>query len=141
MYTSITTTISFRGTCRTTTVPTIPVTVLNIIAIITNDGWWRNTAGYKQHFQYARLRAIEQRKSIVRSANTGISGLIHPDGEIVEQTNWDEEIAINIKVPLNDTVTFYNRHGDYIGRISSFVAVLLILISFVKKRTKKIPTS
>ena len=115
----------------------------NIIAIITNDGWWENTAGYKQHFQYARLRAIEQRKSIIRSANTGISGLIYSNGEIKiqEQTNWNEKIAINVKVPLNEKVTFYNRYGDYIGRISSFVAVLLILISFVKKRLKKIPTS
>ena len=113
----------------------------DLITIITNDGWWKNTAGYKHHFQYARLRAIEQRKSMIRSANTGISGLIHPNGEIIKQTNWNEEIAINVKVPLNEKVTFYNRHGDYIGRISSFVAVLLILVSFVKKRTKKIPTS
>ena len=113
----------------------------NIIAIITNDGWWRNTAGHKQHFQYARLRAIEQRKSIIRSANTGISGLINPDGKVVKKTKWNKEIAINVKVSLNEKATFYNRYGDYIGRISSFVAVLLILISFVKKRTKKIPTS
>ena len=112
----------------------------NIIAIITNDGWWKNTAGYKQHFQYARLRAIEQRKSIVRSANTGISGLIHPNGEVIDQTNWDEDIAINVNVPINEKVTFYNRFGDYIGRISSFVAVLLLLSSFVKKRIKKIPS-
>ena len=113
----------------------------NIIAVITNDGWWRNTAGHKQHFQYARLRAVEQRKSIVRSANTGISGLIHSNGKVVEKTNWEEEIAINVKVPLNDKVTFYNRYGDYIGRIFSFIAVLLLLSSFVKKRIKKIPTS
>ena len=113
----------------------------NIIAIITNDGWWRNTAGHKQHFQYARLRAIEQRKSIVRSANTGISGLIHSNGKVVEKTNWEEEIAINVKVPLNNKVTFYNRYGDYIGRIFSFIAVLLLLSSFVKKRIKKTPTS
>ena len=113
----------------------------NIIAIITNDGWWKNTAGHKQHFQYARLRAIEQRKSVVRSANTGISGIIHPNGKVIEKTNWEEEIAINVKVPLNDKVTFYNRYGDYIGRIFSFIAVLLLLSSFVKKRIKKIPTS
>ena len=112
----------------------------NIIAIITNDGWWRNTAGHKQHFQYARLRAIEQRKSIVRSANTGISGLIYSNGKVVEKTNWEEEIAINVKVPLNSKVTFYNRYGDYIGRIFSFVAVLLLLSSFVKKSIKKTPT-
>ena len=112
----------------------------NIITIITNDGWWKNTSGYKQHFQYARLRAIEQRRSVVRSANTGISGVISPFGQVLEQTNWEEEIAINVKVPLNDKATFYNRNGDYIGRIFSFVTVLLLLSSFVKKRLKKIPT-
>ena len=109
----------------------------NIIAIITNDGWWKNTAGYKQHFQYARLRAIEQRKSIIRSANTGISGLIHPDGEIVEQTNWNEEIAINVKVPLNEFITFYNQFGDYIGRIFSLISILILISAFVKGRLEK----
>jgi apolipoprotein N-acyltransferase len=113
----------------------------NIITIITNDGWWKNTSGYKQHFQYARLRAIEQRRSVVRSANTGISGVISPFGEVLGQTNWEEEIAINITVPLNETITFYNQFGDYIGRIFSFVSVLLLFSTFVKKRTKKTPTS
>ena len=109
----------------------------NIIAIITNDGWWKNTAGFKQHFQYARLRAIEQRRSIIRSANTGISGLIDPNGEVIEQTNWKEEIAINVKVPLNESVTFYNKFGDYIGRLSGFLAAMLFIVAFVKGRLKK----
>ena len=113
----------------------------NVIAVITNDGWWKNSSGYKQHFQYARLRAIEQRKSIIRSANTGISGLISPNGDVIRQTQWDEEIALNIKVSLNDTVTFYNRFGDLIGRIFSFISVLLLFSSLVKYKTKKIPTS
>ena len=73
--------------------------------------------------------------SIIRCANTGISGLIHPDGKIIEQTNWDEEIGINVKVPLNEKVTFYNRYGDFIGRISSFVTVLLQL--YGKKKNYK----
>jgi len=59
----------------------------SLIAIITNDGWWKNTAGYKQHFEYARLRAVEQRKMIVRSANTGISGVISAYGQVIERTN------------------------------------------------------
>ena len=112
----------------------------NLITIITNDGWWKNTSGYKQHFQYARLRAIEQRRSVVRSANTGISGVISPFGEVLSQTNWEEEIAINVTVPLNETITFYNQFGDYIGRIFSFITVLLLFSVFVKKRTKKTPT-
>ena len=112
----------------------------NLITIITNDGWWKNTSGYKQHFQYARLRAIEQRRSVVRSANTGVSGVISPFGQVLEQTNWDEETSINVKVPLNETITFYNQFGDYIGRIFSFITVLLLFSAFVKNLTKKIPT-
>src|SRR5574343_444659 len=44
-----------------------------VICIITNDGWWGNTPGHRQHLAYAKLRAIETRKQIIRSANTGIS--------------------------------------------------------------------
>lgn len=113
----------------------------DVIAVITNDGWWKNSSGYKQHFQYARLRSIEQRKSIIRSANTGISGVISPFGKVLEQTSWDEDVAINVKIPLNKTVTFYNQFGDYIGRIFSFVSILLLFSSIVKYKTKKIPNS
>ena len=109
----------------------------NLIAIITNDGWWKNTAGYKQHFAYARLRAIEQRKTIVRSANTGISGVINANGEVLECTNWDEVICIATDVQLNNETTFYSKFGDYIGRLSVFVAFMLMITSFVKGRLRK----
>tara|TARA_B100000700_G_C15004665_1_gene837950 strand:+ start:376 stop:1980 length:1605 start_codon:yes stop_codon:yes gene_type:complete len=113
----------------------------DLITIITNDGWWKNTAGYKQHFQYARLRAIEQRKSIIRSANTGISGLIFPDGKVINQTNWNEATSINIKASLNSEVTFYNRFGDYLGRVSFFLTILTLLFSLVQHIVnKKTPT-
>ena len=107
------------------------------MAIITNDGWWKNTAGYKQHFQYARLRAIEQRKSIVRSANTGISCVINAKGEVLQQTNWDEALCLKATINLNNKPTFYGNFGDYIGRISVFIAAMLLIVSFVKGRLKK----
>ena len=109
----------------------------NLIAIITNDGWWKKTAGYKQHFTYSRLRAIEQRKAIVRSANTGISGVIDENGRILQKTKWDEEVCVSTTVSTNDRVTFYSQFGDYIGRLSVFLAVLLLIISFVKEKLKK----
>ena len=109
----------------------------NLIAIITNDGWWKNTAGYKQHFAYARLRAIEQRKSIIRSANTGISGVININGEVLEKTNWDEKTCITAEVNLNNERTFYSVFGDYIGRLSVFLAAMLFIVVFVKGRLKK----
>src|SRR5699024_3923582 len=58
------------------------------IAIITNDGWWGNTSGKDQHLQYAKLRAIETRRWVARSANTGISAFINQKGDIVEKTSW-----------------------------------------------------
>ena len=106
----------------------------NLLAIITNDGWWRETPGYKQHFQYARLRAIEQRKSIIRSANTGISGVINARGDVVQASNWSESVCIGAEVPISNQATFYSVFGDYIGRLCAFIAVLLVLLSFVKTR-------
>ena len=108
-----------------------------LIAIITNDGWWKNTAGYKQHFSYASLRAIEQRKVIVRSANTGVSGVISSNGKILQETNWDEAICIAADVKLNSIPTFYAQFGNYIGRLSVFVAFMLLIVTFVKGKLRK----
>tara|TARA_B100000902_G_scaffold395993_2_gene455806 strand:- start:43 stop:1602 length:1560 start_codon:yes stop_codon:yes gene_type:complete len=110
----------------------------NLLVIITNDGWWKDTPGYKQHLQYSRLRSIEQRKFIVRSANTGISAIINIFGEIIEQSNWDQKHVIRQNVNTNNITTFYNIHGDYIGRILSFLSVLIflsILVKFLLKKT------
>ena len=60
------------------------------LAVLTNDAWWENSPGYKQHYSYATLRAIEQRKWVARSANTGSCGFINPLGETVKSTTWYE---------------------------------------------------
>jgi apolipoprotein N-acyltransferase len=108
----------------------------SLISIITNDGWWKNTAGYKQHFSYASLRAIEQRRWIVRSANTGISGVINEKGVVVQKSEWDQSISLSSQVSVMDINTFYSIYGDYIGRISVFISLLLIMISFIKNKIK-----
>ena len=106
----------------------------DFLCVITNDGWWKNTAGYKQHFQYSRLRAIEHRKYVVRSANTGISGLIDNRGNVIHQTNWDEKTAFTGYINYAKSRTFYNIYGDYIGRISIFVFITFLIINIVKSR-------
>jgi len=98
-----------------------------LLFIMTNDGWWRNTPGYRQHLSFARLRAIETRRSIARSANTGISAFINQRGDILHKTKWWTRTALHGKLQANDHLTFYVRYGDYIGRISTFVSVLLLL--------------
>jgi apolipoprotein N-acyltransferase len=106
-----------------------------LIFIITNDGWWKNTPGYKQHMSFARLRAIETRRSIARSANTGISCFINQRGDVFQPTGWWVDAVIEGTINTNDELTFYVKYGDYIARISLFVSVLLILNLVVKRFT------
>jgi len=105
----------------------------NLLAIITNDGWWGNTSGHKQHLQYAALRAIETRTWVARSANTGISAVIDPLGNIVAQKGWDERAVIKYPIPTKSTVTFYAKYGDWLYQIFSFFAVLLLLQGLYKR--------
>jgi apolipoprotein N-acyltransferase len=102
------------------------------IFIVTNDGWWDDTAGHKQHLMFASLRAIESRRPVARSANTGISAFINQRGDIRMATQYEEAIAIKDKILLNDSATFYVRWGDLIGRIAGFLSILLILNALVK---------
>ncbi|MDL2230353.1 apolipoprotein N-acyltransferase [Alistipes sp. OttesenSCG-928-L06] len=85
--------------------------------IISNDAWWGKTSGYKQLFAFSRLRAIETRRSIARSANVGISGFINQRGDIIGRTQWDERVSLHGTIHLNDRETFYVRFGDVTGRI------------------------
>lgn len=94
------------------------------IAVLTNDGWWKGSPGVWQHFAYSRIRAIETRRSIVRCANTGISGFINQRGEVTAQTNVNTSIALSSKIRLNNSFTFYVRYGNYLGWMSLFLAGL-----------------
>ncbi|WP_026209841.1 apolipoprotein N-acyltransferase [Cytophaga aurantiaca] len=106
----------------------------NFIGIITNDGWWGNTQGYKQHFQYARLRAIEQRKSVARAANTGTSGFIDQRGNVLQENKYWVQDALVQKIKINSIQTFYAKHGDYIGFFALILSPLLFIYSFFSKR-------
>jgi apolipoprotein N-acyltransferase len=104
----------------------------NFIFVITNDGWWGNTPGYKQHLSYSRLRAIETRRSVARSANTGISAFINQKGEILNKTQWWVPCAIKNTLKANTEITFYVKYGDYIGRLSGFLTIFLFLYTIVQ---------
>ena len=104
-----------------------------LICVITNDGWWNNTPGHRQHFDFSRLRAIETGRWVARSANTGISGFINPKGEAVAQSQYDEMKALSTEVVLSKKESFYIKHGDVLGRTAAFVAVFLLLYALRKK--------
>lgn len=112
----------------------------NILAVITNDSWWDDSPGHRQHFEMSRLRAIETRRYVLRAANGGFSGVIDPLGRVLEKTNYDERTAIKATVYAKSDETFYVKHGDYLARIAivlTFMALLFSIISPVVRRFRK----
>ena len=114
----------------------------NLLFIMTNDGWWDNTPGHRQHLWFGRLRAIELRRDIARSANTGISAFINQRGDISQATPYGQTAVIKAQLNPNDQLTFYALHGDIIGRLAAFVSLLFLfktlVESFITKNKKDI---
>ena len=102
------------------------------IFVITNDGWWGNTPGYVQHNSFSRIRAIENRRSVARSANTGISSFINQRGEILQEIGWWQRASIKATLNANDKLSFYTKYGDYIGRVAAFFGIFFLFFTFVK---------
>jgi len=103
-----------------------------VICVITNDGWWGDTPGYKQHMSFSRIRAIENRRSVARSANTGISCFIDQKGNVTMQSSWWKEDALRSTIDKNNHLTLYSRTGDLIGQILLALGIAFILISLFK---------
>lgn len=99
----------------------------NLLTIMTNDGWWGNTAGHRQHLQYARIRAIETRKWVARSANTGISAVVDNYGAIKESLPWNTTGAIKFAIPIIQGETFYVMHGDLIFRFALWLTIAYLI--------------
>ncbi len=98
-----------------------------VMAVITNDAWWGETPGHTQHFLLSKLRAVETRRSIMRAANTGTSAFIDERGTAHQTTEYGVRTAIRQNVFLNDQLTFYTRHGDYLARFFTFLAGAMLL--------------
>ena len=107
------------------------------MTIITNDAWWGDTPGYRQHLSYASLRAIETRRAIARCANTGISAIVSPSGKILKPTPWWEQASIQSYIPLRNDLTFFVTHGDIAGRICTFLFCLLVMALAVRFITRR----
>jgi apolipoprotein N-acyltransferase len=108
-----------------------------VIFVITNDGWWGDTPGHRQHLLFSVLRAIETRRSIARSANTGISAFINQRGDVFQRTEYWQAAVISQQINTNDKLTYYVKNGDFIARVSVFVSALVLLIAFVQGFLRK----
>lgn len=111
------------------------------IAIITNDGWWENTSGKDQHLDYAKLRAIETRRWVCRSANTGISAFINERGDIVQQSKWWVRTALKQDINLGQDMTFYVLYGDYIPRIACILAIIGVVFIITRSRVSSLKST
>ena len=109
----------------------------NLLAIMTNDSWWDNTEGHKQLLSYARLRAIETRREILRAANSGISAHINAKGDILQDTFYDDRTALLVKANLLEEKSIYTKIGDLISRIAIFVLGFLIIYHFGERIASK----
>ena len=117
--------------CYESSIPKISRTFVSkgaeFLIIQANDGWLGSSFGPYQHFELARLRAIENRIPIVRCANTGISGIINIDGSIKTKVLLNEEKIIFESLSSNKNGSFYTKYGDIFAIIISIIILIVIL--------------
>jgi len=102
-----------------------------LMCVITNDSWWGNTPGHKQHFAMSALRAIENRRYVLRAANSGISAFFDPLGNHHLKTKYETRTAITQTVYPNGELTFYTKHGDYLAKIMLVIAGVVFLVRLI----------
>ena len=102
----------------------------NIIINITNDAWFGRSSAPFQHFSMIKFRAVENKRSVARAANTGISGFIDPCGRVLASTSLYEDSYLTRRIPLCDTMTVYTRYGD----VFAFLCFAFLLTAFISRR-------
>lgn len=105
-----------------------------VLTVITNDAWYDYTPGPEQHFQIACIRAIENRRCIARSANSGVSGFISPTGESIKRAVQYKRTAVMQSLPLIRDKSFYTLYGDWLARFSVFVTLCLMVFGFLNSK-------
>jgi apolipoprotein N-acyltransferase len=111
----------------------------NLIVTITNDGWFGKTSAPYQHATMARMRAIENKVSVVRCANSGISMFIDPFGRVLKKSELYTRAVMDGAVELKSADTFYSKYGDWFVSICLWVsavgmAMALLVTTFKKKK-------
>ena len=100
-----------------------------LLTTITNDAWFGQTSAPLQHFQQAAMRAIENGRYLVRSANTGISGIVDPYGRVLEQTPVFQAAVVVGEARFLRTSTFFTRHGDVLAYASALATAALVVLA------------
>lgn len=106
-----------------------------VLSVITNDGWWMQSSGYLQHAGLSVLRAIENRREIIRSANTGTSLFVDVYGNRYQDTPWWQEAVIDRKVNLFTDKTFFVQNGPYLGKMALWLLIFLLMYALYRGRS------
>ena len=106
----------------------------SLLVNITNDAWFDRTSAPYQHLSMTVFRAVENRVSIARAANTGISAIIGPTGEILAKTGLFERTVLTGTIQFIDLETFYSKHGDLFAHFCFLLLLLLFIISFLRRK-------
>ncbi len=106
-----------------------------LLVNLTNDAWYGMSSAPFQHFSMAVFRAIENRRPVVRAANTGISAFILPNGKIVEQGDLFKEALLTREIPLPDPgLTLYTRYGDFFAIALTIISAVNIFLAYCYTR-------
>jgi apolipoprotein N-acyltransferase len=107
----------------------------DFLVTITNDGWYGTSSAPFQHFAISVVRAVENRRYLLRSATTGVSGIIDPYGRILSRTELMTQTQLTERIAPMDSLTPYTRYGDYAPLASlTLGAVFLILAWRYRKK-------
>ena len=105
----------------------------NLLINISNDGWFGRSAAAVQHLHMARVRAVENRRWVLRVTNSGITAAIDPYGKIYESIPRDERGAVDLPYDFRTDTTVYTRFGDWFAWMCALVSAILLLPTFWKK--------
>lgn len=106
----------------------------HILVNITNDAWFGQTSEPFQHLQLATFRAIENRRFLLRSTNTGITAVVDPVGRILKQSSLDHAEVLTADLAILSGDTIYRRIGDVFAWGCSALSLLLVLVSRIRRK-------
>ncbi len=109
----------------------------SFLVTITNDGWYEKSAAPYQHFSIAVLRAVENRRYLLRAATTGISGIIDPYGRIISKSELMTQTYLTANITPSQKLTFYTRFGDFLPRASLTLTVIFLILTLTTRKNER----
>jgi apolipoprotein N-acyltransferase len=106
------------------------------LVTITNDGWYGKSWAPYQHFGMAVVRAVETRRYLMRSATTGVSGIIDPYGRIIRRSELDTQDVLWGDITPLDGITPYVRFGNWLCWVSLTLTGILLILAVIKIRRR-----